>query len=142
MVHPEVRVKVSFEEGSSAIDIDTRIEFEDRQYYKVDPAMYDFIRQYGCSVTTLVVPRSFDDPLAKLLDESIQQKSSRIVRLDLTPSSLTTPGLDAMSQVIDRSQDLTFLRLNFERLDNQLTMAYNLLRQHKDRLTSLRLAGF
>jgi hypothetical protein len=144
MVHPEVRVKVSFEEGSLAIDIDTRIEFEDRQPYNVDPAMYDFICQYAWSVNTLIAPESFSDLFAKLLDESMRGRGSRIVHLEITPTSLTTPGLNAMTRVINRSQNLTYLRLSLENLDQgqQLVKkALGLLGEHKGQLTSLRLTG-
>ncbi|KAK3815432.1 MAG: hypothetical protein J3Q66DRAFT_344768 [Benniella sp.] len=46
-----------------------------------------------------------------------------------------------MNRVIDRSQGLTYLRLSLENLDKdqQQHNALDLLRRHKDRLTSLRL---
>ncbi|KAF9363664.1 hypothetical protein BGX34_003597 [Mortierella sp. NVP85] len=144
VVHPEVRVKASFEEGSPAIEIDTRIEFEDRQPYNVDPAMYDFICQYAWSVKTLIAPESFSDLFAKLLDESMRGRGSKIVHLEITPTSLTTPGLNAMTRVINRSQGLAYLRLNLENLDQgqQLVKkALGLLGEHKGQLTSLRLTG-
>ncbi|KAF9359961.1 hypothetical protein BGX34_008033 [Mortierella sp. NVP85] len=140
LVHPEIKVKVLFKGGSPAFDVDTYINMETRS---VDPIESTFIRQYGWSITTLVVPGSFSDPLAKLLYESVQEKGSRITHLDMTPSSLTTPGLDAMNQVIDLSPDLTYLRLSLENLEKneQRKNALDLLRRHKDRLTALHLAG-
>jgi hypothetical protein len=91
----------------------------------------------------LVAPRAFSDTLAKLLDESIQENGSGITHLDMTPTSLTAPGLDAMNRVINRSQGLTNFRMSLESLSHnqgRLT-AQDLLAQHKDRLTSLHLKG-
>ncbi|KAF9363663.1 hypothetical protein BGX34_003596 [Mortierella sp. NVP85] len=144
VVNPEVRVEAFFEEGSPTMYANTCIQFEDRQPFNVDPAMCDFIRQHGYLVTTFAAPRSFNDSLAKLLDESIQEKDSRIVRLDMTPSSLTTPGLNAMTRVINRSQGLAYLRLNLENLNpgQQLMKVLGFLGEHKGQLTSLRLMGW
>ncbi|KAF9344353.1 hypothetical protein BGX34_005765 [Mortierella sp. NVP85] len=141
LLHPEIKVKVSFEVGSPSFEVETHIKLEYCKPENVDPAVCTFIRQYGWSVTTFVVPSSFSDILAKLLDESVQEKGSRIAHLDMTPTSLTGPGLDAMNRVIDRSQGLTYLRLSLENLDKgqQQQNAVVLLRLHKDRLTSLRL---
>ena len=127
--------------GSPSLNVETCIKLENRESEIVDPAVCTFIRQYGWSITTFIVPESFSDTLAKLMDESTQEKGSRIAHLDMTPTSLTTPGLDAMNRVIDRSQGLTYLRLSLENLgkDQQEQKALDLLRRHKDRLTSLRL---
>jgi len=140
LVHPEIKVKVLFEGRSPAFDVDTYIKMKTRS---VGPTENTFIRQYGWSITTLVVPGSFSDLLAKLLCESVQERGSRITHLDMTPTSLTTPGLNAMNQVIDLSPDLTYLRLSLENLEKeeQLKKALALLGRHKDRLTALHLAG-
>ncbi|KAK3815431.1 MAG: hypothetical protein J3Q66DRAFT_344753 [Benniella sp.] len=49
-----------------------------------------------------------------------------------------------MNRVIDRSQGLTYLRLSLENLDQgqQQQKAHDLLRRHKDRLTSLHMTGY
>ncbi|KAF9344730.1 hypothetical protein BGX34_005393, partial [Mortierella sp. NVP85] len=142
LVHSEIKVKVSFEVGSPSFEVETYIRLA---YYKpenVDPTVCTFIRQYGWSVATFVVPGSFNDALAKLLDESIQERGSRIVHLDMAPTSLTTPGLDAMNRVIDRSQGLTYLRLSLDlHTDSDYQRALILLKRHKERLTSLQLTG-
>jgi hypothetical protein len=67
-----------------------------------------------------------------------------MAHLDMTPTSLTTPGLDAMSRVINQSQGLTYLRLSLGTLQekNKKEKALLLLGRHKDRLTSLRLVGW
>ncbi|KAF9360366.1 hypothetical protein BGX34_007807 [Mortierella sp. NVP85] len=143
LVHPEIKLEVSFDEGSPALDMPPCINLEDCQSYTVEPAVYNFIRQHGWSDITFVVPESFSDRLAQLLDESMQETGSRIARLDITPTSLTTQGLDALSRVINQSQGLTYLRLSLGNLhlDDQLEKALLLLQRHKDRLTSLRLEG-
>jgi len=143
LAHPEIEVKVLFEEGSTVLDVETCIKSEIGPPDIFNPALYCMVRRYGSSVTTFVVPRLFNEALAKLLDGSIQEKSSRITHLDMTPTSLTTPGLDVMNRVIDRSQGLAYLRLSLENLNqNQyLQKALDLLERHKNRLTSLRLAG-
>jgi len=144
LIHPEIKVKVAFEEGSPVDNIKTSIKFENCQPQVIDPAVYTFIRRYGWSITNLVVPETFSDRLAKILDESVQAKGSKLAHLDITPTCLTTPGLDAMSRVINRSQGLTYLRLSLEDLgeNNQREKALLLLGRHKDRLTSLRLVGW
>ncbi|KAF9350001.1 hypothetical protein BGX34_001459 [Mortierella sp. NVP85] len=143
LVHPDIKLEVLFDEGSPALDMAPCINLGDCQPYTVVPAVHNFIRQHGWSAITFVVPKSFSDRLALLLDESMQETGSRIARLDITPTSLTTQGLDAVSRVINQSQGLTYLRLNFEslNLDNQLEKALFLLERHKDRLSSLHLKG-
>jgi len=143
LVHPEIKVKVSFSVGSSAFDVESCIKMENRQLSTVDHSEGNFIHQYGWSITTFVVPGSFNDTLAKLLDESTHDRGSKIVHLDMTPTSLTTPGLGAMNRVINRSQGLTNLRMSLESLSlsQGLQTAKDLLAQHKGRLTSLHLKG-
>ena len=144
LVHPEINVKICFDEKSPVLDKAPCIILGNRQSYTIEPAVYNAIRQHGWSVTTFVVSGSFSDRLAMLLDESMQETESRIVRLIITPTSLTSPGLDAMDRVINRSKGLTYLGLSLEKLDegNQLGKALLLLGRHKDRLTSLRLLGW
>ncbi|KAF9353439.1 hypothetical protein BGX34_011564 [Mortierella sp. NVP85] len=144
LIHPEIKVKVSFEERSQEFDVESCVKLENRPPMIVNPAVSTFIRQYGWSVTTLVAPRTFSDTLAKLLEESIQENGSGITHLDMTPTSLTTPGLDAMNRVIDRSRELTYLRLSLENNDQhqQRQKAHDLLERHKVRLTSLHLTDY
>ncbi|KAF9350000.1 hypothetical protein BGX34_001458 [Mortierella sp. NVP85] len=140
LVGPKVKVKVSFDEGSSAVDMESCITLESSR----KNGARNFIRQYGWSVKTLVVLGSINDDLVGLLHESVQERGfSRILHLDITPTSLTTSGLDDMSQVIHLSQELTYLRLSLENLREKVQMekALRLLNHHQDRLTSLRLAG-
>ncbi|KAF9360367.1 hypothetical protein BGX34_007808 [Mortierella sp. NVP85] len=143
LVHPEIKLEVSFDEGSPALDMPPCINLEDCQSYTVEPAVYNFIRQHGWSDITFVVSESFSNRLAQLLNESMKEIGSRVARLDITPTSLTAPGLDAMSRVINQSQGLTYLRLSLGNLhlNHQLEKALLLLERHKDRLTSLRLEG-
>ncbi|KAF9344334.1 hypothetical protein BGX34_005772 [Mortierella sp. NVP85] len=142
LIHPEVQVRASFRNGAPDLDVETYVKLRDCQPQVLDPAMYTFVRQYGWSITTLVVPESFSNRLVKLLDESIQEKGSKMAHLNIVPTSLTTPGLDAMSRVINRSQGLTYLRFSLESLRHQKEKALLLLGRHKDRLTSLRLCGW
>ncbi|KAF9353440.1 hypothetical protein BGX34_011565 [Mortierella sp. NVP85] len=126
LVHPEIKVKVSFFKGSPMLVVEACIKMENRS---VEPAECTFIRH---------------DSLAKLLDQSVQEGGSRITHLDMAPTSLTTLGLDAMNRVINLSPYLTYLRLSFEKLGEKerLEKALDLLRRHKDRLTSLQLEGW
>ena len=144
LVHPEIKVKVSFRNGYPDLDVETCVKLGNCLPQILDPAVYTFIRRYGWSITNLVVPESFSNRLAKLLDESIQERGSKMAHLDMTPTSLTTPGLDAMSRVINQSQGLTYLRLSLGTLQekNKKEKALLLLGRHKDRLTSLRLVGW
>jgi hypothetical protein len=131
LVHPEIKVKVSFFKGSPMFVVEACIKMENRS---ADPAECTFIRQHGWSITIFVVPGLFSDPLAKLLDESVQEGGSRITHLDMAPTSLTTLGLDAMDRVINLSPYLSYLRLSFEKLGEkeQLEKALDLLARHKD----------
>ncbi|KAF9352224.1 hypothetical protein BGX34_000121 [Mortierella sp. NVP85] len=142
LIHPEFKVKMSFDEGIPALDIETCIEMKNCEAHSAAVAC-NFIRHYGWSVNTLIAPRSFSDRLMKLLDESIQERGSKIARLDITPTTLTTSGLDAMNQVINRSQGLTYLRLSLEDLntESQMDKALRMLGRHKNRLSSLCLEG-
>ncbi|KAF9363659.1 hypothetical protein BGX34_003592 [Mortierella sp. NVP85] len=144
LVHPEIKVKVSFRNGYPDLDVETCVKLGNCQPQILDPAVYTFIRRYGWSITNLVVPESFSNRLAKLLDESVQEGGSKMAHLDMTPTSLATPGLDAMSRVINQSQGLTYLRLSLGTLqeENKKEKALLLLGRHKDRLTSLRLVGW
>ena len=143
LVHPEINVKICFDEGSPVLDTAPCVNLGDCRSHTIEPAVYNYIRQHGWSTVTFVVPESFSDRLAMMLDESMQGSGSRISRFDITPTSLTTPGLDAMSRVIKQSQGLTYLRLSLESLErkDQLEKALFLLGRHKDQLTSLRLGG-
>jgi len=143
LIHPEINFKVSFDEGSPAHDTAPRIDLGTCQSYVVEPDVYNSIRQHGLSAITFVVTASFSDGLAKLLDQSIQTNESRIARIDITPTSITTDGLQAMNQAIDRLQGLTYFRLCLENLseESQKEKALQLLEQHKGRLTSLHLGG-
>ena len=143
LVHPQTKMKVSFDEDAPALEMTPCIDLGKCQSYIVDSVVYNTIRQHGWSAITFVVPATFSDVHAKLLDESMQENGSRIARFDITPTSLTSPGLEAMNRVIDQSQGLTYLRLCLENLSTygQEDRALSLLRRHKDRLTSLRLGG-
>jgi hypothetical protein len=131
-----------FNTGISTFDIQT--ELRHTQFKSTDPAENDFLRQYGWTITTLVVPESFSDHHAKLLDESTGQILSRIARLEITPTTLTTTGLDAMNRIINRSQALTHLRLALKdlRQEQQLEKALDLLRLHKGRVSSVHLSDW
>ena len=139
LVHPEIKVCLSNQVRLLPFEMESTITLEDRQ---PTSAVYNFIRQRGSSVTKFVAPGSFSDHLASLLDESTQTRS-RIAHLDITSTSLTTPGLEAISRVIRRSGGLTYLRLSMEKLHkrDQMAKALFLLEQHEDQLTSLRLEG-
>ncbi|KAF9344178.1 hypothetical protein BGX34_005935, partial [Mortierella sp. NVP85] len=119
-----------------------RADLKCPQFKSEDPAVRGFIRQFGWSIYTLIVPEFFSDHLAKLLDESTEQYSSRIEHLDINPTSLTTTGLDAMNRIIKRSKGLIYLRLSLRNLhqEHQLDKALLLLERHKDQVTSLHMS--
>ncbi|KAF8938437.1 hypothetical protein BGZ58_000890 [Dissophora ornata] len=68
-------------------------------------------RQFGWSIRTLKANSTFSDELAKLLDEATRLKGSSLRWLKLDPWSLTSPGLDCMDRIIERSLDLECLLL-------------------------------
>jgi len=114
------------------------------QFGSADPGECDLIRQYGWSIKTLVVPGSFSDHHAKLLDESTEELSSGLEHLDITPTSLTAAGLDAMDRVINRSEDLTYIRLSLKdlRQEQQLEKALLVLVRYRDRVTSVYMSNW
>jgi len=122
----------------------TETELKCHQFKTADPEECDFLRQYGWSIKTLVAPGSFSDHLAKLLNESTQERGSRIASIDITPTSLTAAGLISISQVINRSKGLTNLRLSLRhiRQQPQLEKALLLLEQYKDRVTSVHMSDW
>jgi hypothetical protein len=144
LVHPEIEVKVRFSKGLQGVlgslVLESCIHLKDRQSTS---SLYNFIRQHGSSVTRFAAPVLFNDHLANLLDESTEKLCSRITHLDINPTSLASPGLEATSRVINRSKGLTYLRLSMENLrgKDQMAKALLLLERHKDQLTSLRLEG-
>ncbi|KAF9349863.1 hypothetical protein BGX34_001556 [Mortierella sp. NVP85] len=135
-------VDVNFDNASSTIGI--RTDLRSNQFKSDDPAVRDFIRQFGHSIITLVAPGSFSDPPAMLLDECTGRLTSSIVHLDITPTSLTTAGLDAMNRVINRSKGLTYLRLTLKnmRKGQQLEKALLLLERYRDRVTSVHMSDW
>ncbi|KAF9344826.1 hypothetical protein BGX34_005292, partial [Mortierella sp. NVP85] len=139
LLNSEDIVNVDIYNGSSSVDIQTHLR--SNQFKSDGPAVYDFIRQFGYSIVTLVVQGSFSDHLAKLLDESTKPVSN-IARLDIAPTSLTKAGLDAMDRIIKRSTELTYLRLTLRSLhqEQQLEKALLLLEQYKNRVTSVHVS--
>jgi hypothetical protein len=94
-------------------------------------------------IKTLGLPVSFSDRHAELLDEVTLKQGSRIVQLDVIPTSLSSVGLDAVDRVIKRSQSSLSIRMSFYRLQeaSQQEKVLLLLGRYKDRLNSLRLRG-
>ncbi|KAK3815355.1 MAG: hypothetical protein J3Q66DRAFT_344448 [Benniella sp.] len=135
-------VDVSFDKVSSTVGVRTHLR--SNQFKSDDPEVHDFIRQFGYSFITLVVPESFSDPPAMLLDECTGRLTSSIAHLEITPTSLTTAGLDAMDRVINRSKGLTYLRLSLKSLRQvqQLEKALLLLERYKDRVTSIHMSDW
>jgi len=132
-------VGLMFNNESSTLGI--RSDLRSNQFRSDDLAARDFLLQYGYSIVTLVVPESFGDHPAMLLDECTEKYFSSIARLDITPTSLTTTGLDAMNRIIKRSK-LTYLRLFLKdlRQGQQLEKAMLLLERYKDPVTSVHVS--
>ncbi|KAF9979903.1 hypothetical protein BGZ65_005837 [Modicella reniformis] len=106
--HDSIEATVSFSEGSATFEIETDIQLQKQQLVANDDPVCKFVRRYGWSIKTLCLPWSFSDQLAALLDETTQERGSRIVDLDVNSMSLTTSGFDAMDRTINRSQLLSF----------------------------------
>ncbi|KAK3818984.1 MAG: hypothetical protein J3Q66DRAFT_400457 [Benniella sp.] len=92
---------------------------------------------------SLDVPGSFSDHLATLLYDSIRERGSKITRLFVTPTTLTTPGLEALDQVIKASPSLNYLRLSFADMHKlpQMVKAMILLERHQEKLDDIELRG-
>ncbi|KAG0221664.1 hypothetical protein BGX31_009643 [Mortierella sp. GBA43] len=100
-----------------------------------------FLRQYGWAISSLNTSGKFDDRLAIVLDTTTRTYGSRLTRLSLSPTSLTSVGLDAVDRIIRRSQKTLELALDLEKLydKSQLENAELLLRRYGRRLSRFSL---
>jgi len=136
---PSTSITMEFTE--SGIETDIRIS-EWKQPYS---AMYiNLFRNYGWSIKTLdVMNGTIDDSLAQLLDESTEDKGTKLEALVLDLKSLSFAGLRAMDQVVRRSQGLCRLAVTCAASDfeHEEEKAQWFLEQHREKLTRLCLRG-
>jgi len=137
-----IETTVLFPKGCYLPDIKTRLVLRKGMVTKANP-LCDFIRHYGWSIESLDGPGSFSDHLATLLYDSIRERGSKITRLFVTPTTLTTPGLEALDQVIKASPSLNYLRLSFADMQKlpQMVKAMVLLERYKEKLDDIELRG-
>ncbi|KAG0220688.1 hypothetical protein BGX31_010698 [Mortierella sp. GBA43] len=101
-------VTLTFSEGSSKIDMDTRLVLPDSDVFAEGTWICNFIRQYGWSISHLNTASMLNDHLATVLENSTQIQGSKLTHLTLSQHSLTNIGMDSMNRVIKRSRDLAF----------------------------------
>ncbi|KAF9985187.1 hypothetical protein BGZ65_011494 [Modicella reniformis] len=137
-----IAAQVLFSEGSVTFDMDVHIRLQ-YPVEDIDAALCEFIRQYGWSIRTLDMRSTFNDRHAIMLDEATKEQGSRIVNLNITPTSLKKSGQEAIDRVIKRSESLVSLRLTLVQLHEclQVPKALFLVERYKDRLNGLRLEG-
>ncbi|KAF9363665.1 hypothetical protein BGX34_003598 [Mortierella sp. NVP85] len=133
---------ITFPMESTDFDMETDIKLPNGQVSSGSPTQ-TFIQRYGWSIKILRVSR-FSDDLAALIDQGTQKRGSRITHLDLNPSSLTVPGLDALDRAIKRSQSFTDLWLHLTSLESERGLIYAeiLLRRYVEKLTSLHINAY
>ncbi|KAG0246137.1 hypothetical protein B0O80DRAFT_426407 [Mortierella sp. GBAus27b] len=134
---------VTFASGSPRFDMESFIKVQKQQLVPVHTPLCDFIAEYGWSVKSLAIPWTFSDVLATMLDVITLKRGSKIVDLHITPTSLTSSGLDALHGIVERSQCLTSLQLAFFNLeqDKTLDMAELLLERYGKKLSDIKLFG-
>ncbi|KAF9984307.1 hypothetical protein BGZ65_000690 [Modicella reniformis] len=133
---------LNFSEGSQMFTMRSSFRSKVQEYGNDDPVC-DFIRQYGWTIENLSTSKAFNDHLASLIHDSIQERGSQITKLRIIPNSLTTLRLDDMDQVIKKSPSLVSLRLwlyNLEGKDHS-KKAMLLLEWHKEKLDEFSLYG-
>ncbi|KAF9996016.1 hypothetical protein BGZ65_008372 [Modicella reniformis] len=122
--HDSIEAKVSFSEGSATFDMETYIWLQRQDLVANDNPVCKFIRRYGWSIKKLYLRSTFSDHLATLLDESLQERGSQIVNLEVTTFSLTKLGIDALDRTIKRSQRLASLKLDIWNLCQENVLKY------------------
>ncbi|KAF9930615.1 hypothetical protein BGZ65_005229 [Modicella reniformis] len=139
--HNSIEAEVSFSERSATFDMETDIQLQSQLLVAKDNLVCDFVCRYGWSIKSLVLPWTFSDYFAVVLDESTQERGSQIVSLEVDPISLTKLGTDALGRTIKRSQQLASLKFNIRSLDQGNVLKYaQLLVAHGGWLTSLYLS--
>ncbi|KAF9363307.1 hypothetical protein BGX34_004412, partial [Mortierella sp. NVP85] len=134
---------VTFFRGSAAFDMDTDMKMQYRKPVDEGSPISNFIREYGWSLNRFSASWQITDHLATLLDNATEERGSRLSHLTFSPFALSTLGLEAMDQVIKRSQSLTFLWLSCVYLEkkSQSEKALLLLGRYGERLNRLTLNG-
>ncbi|KAK3825280.1 MAG: hypothetical protein J3Q66DRAFT_327384 [Benniella sp.] len=138
-----VTSKVSFTRDSGTLEMDTCLNLQSEKLVTEGSMVSKFFRQYGWSISSLDAPWTFTDYLAAILDDVTQIHDSRLTDLVLSPSSLTTDGLDAMDRIIKRSQSLAYFWLFFDDLGNEANQesAQASLARYGAKLSKLSLNG-
>ena len=141
--HDHIKSSVTFSKGSTVFDMDTYMTTQDSMLDVEGSSISNFFRQFGWSISRLAASPHFSDHLATLLDDSTEERGSRLSQLRLSPFSLSTFGLDALDRVIKRSQHLTFLWLYCVSLEmeSQSEKALLLLGRYGERLNRLSLCS-
>jgi len=131
---------ITFCMESTDFDMETDMKLRNGQVPSGSPTQ-TFIQRYGWSIKILRVSESFSNYLAALLDQGTLKRGSKITQLDLNPSTLTVPGLDALDRAIKRSQSFTDLWLHLTSLESERGLIYVeiLLRRYVEKLTSLHI---
>jgi len=132
---------VTFSRGSTVFDMDTDMRMQHGKPIVEGSPISNFFRQFGWSIVRLAISWHFTNHLAVLLDNATDERGSRLSHLTFSPVALSTLGLDALDQVIKRSQSLNFLWLYCVYLEkeSQTEKALLLLGRYGERLNRLTL---
>ncbi|KAG0246817.1 hypothetical protein B0O80DRAFT_529856 [Mortierella sp. GBAus27b] len=138
-----VESTIRFSTNSEVFDMQTHVKLRKGKAIAEDDPICALFQHYGWSFETLDAPSTFSNPLAACLHEGTRERGSQITFLSVTPTSLTTRGLEALDQVIKISPCSEYLRLPFNYLDQpkQLDKAVLLLSRYKEKVNNLGLYG-
>ncbi|KAK3825648.1 MAG: LOW QUALITY PROTEIN: hypothetical protein J3Q66DRAFT_328252, partial [Benniella sp.] len=132
---------VTFSRGSAVFDMDTDMKVQKTKPVDEGSPTSNFIREYGWSFNRFSASWQFTDHLATLLDDSTEERGSRLSHLTFSPLALSALGLEAVDRVIKRSQHMAFLWLYCISLEkeSQSEKALLLLGRYGERLNRLSL---
>ncbi|KAF9947426.1 hypothetical protein BGZ65_008818 [Modicella reniformis] len=139
-----ISVAAEFQGGSISPILSTNVTME-RERLPQDPTYFSQVFQdYGWSISILKADYWFTDDLAEKLNQTTEEKGSKITFLSLNPSSLTSKGVECMIKVIDRSQGLQRLLFTFKNVHKKQVQENlkQLISRYCKRVNGLKLQGY
>ncbi|KAG0003640.1 hypothetical protein BGZ65_001499 [Modicella reniformis] len=132
---------ITFLGASQLFDMRSSISLSGNEIIPEVHPKFEFLRRYGWSIEDLEISLNFNEQLAALLWDSIQEQGSRIKFLSVEPTSPTTSGLNVLDQIIRILPRSTCVRLDFYHLEYEhpLENTLHLLRLYKERVNHLGL---
>jgi hypothetical protein len=138
-----IQIRLSFPDGPGDYEMSTWIQLQDQELITAKHPVCEFLRHYGWSIVFLKGSWTLGDHFVAALAGTISRKGSRLARFDLDPSSLTTPGLQALERILKRIQRTVDFRLALSNLEKrgQVEKGHLLLTRHGQMLRALELHG-